>query len=59
MLAGEPDGFSALDDEKILPQCGRFEAGGYGVGKFILGGTDSTKGALGATWDFGKANEGA
>ena len=29
------------------------------MGKFISGGTDRTKGALGATRDFGKANEGA
>jgi len=58
MLLGEPDGFSALDDEKILPQCGGFGSGRCGLGKFILGGTDRTKGALGATWDFGKANKG-
>lgn len=59
MCAGEPDRFSALDDEKILPQCGGFGSGRCGVGKFILGGTDGTKGALGATWDFGKTDEGA
>ena len=59
MLLGEPDEFSALDDEKILPQCGGFGSGRCGLGKFIFGGTDRTKGALGATWDFGKANEGA
>ena len=29
------------------------------MGKFISGGTDRTKGAQGATGDFGKANEGA
>ena len=59
MLAGEPDRFSALDDEKILLPCGGFGAGSYGVGKFISGGTDSAKGALGATRYFGKADEGA
>lgn len=59
MLLGEPDRLSALDDEKILPQCGGFGSGRYGAGKFILRRTDRAKGALGATGDFGKANEGA
>ena len=59
MLAGEPDGLSALDDEKILPQRGGFGSGRYGVGKFILRRADRTKRAMGATGDFGKANEGA
>ena len=59
MLAGEPDGLSALDDEKILPQRGGFGSGRYGVGEFILRRADRTKRAMGATGDFGKANEGA
>jgi hypothetical protein len=59
MLPGEPDGLSALDDEKILPKYGGFGSGRFRLGKFILGGTDRTKGALGAAGDFRKANEGA
>ena len=32
MLAGEPDGFSALDDEKIFLKGGGLGAGGGGAG---------------------------
>lgn len=59
MLAGEPDRFAALDDENIFLKGGGLGAGSYEVGKFISGGTDSAKGALGATRYFGKADEGA
>jgi hypothetical protein len=59
MLAGEPDRFAVLDDEKIFLKGGGLGARGGGAGWFVSGWADRAKGAVGATGNFGKANEGA